>query len=131
MAGNTADNTTLAAFVETIEAQYGKAQRTWIMDRGIPTEATLEQMRQSEAPIHYLVGTPKGRLNRLESAFLELPWEQVRRSVQVKLLKQDGELYILAKSAGRVNKERANRRRASLHKANIRTSQRPPCGADL
>jgi len=62
-------------------------------------------------PISYLVGTPKGRLNRLESAFLELPWEEVRSAVQVKLLEQDDELYILAKSAGRVNKERAMRRR--------------------
>ena len=109
MAGNTADNTTLASFLDRIETQYGKAQRTWVMDRGIPTEATLEKMRQGE--VFYLVGTPKGRLNRLESAFLSLPWEEVRSSVQVKLLEQDDELYILAKSAGRVNKERAMRQR--------------------
>ena len=111
MAGNTADNTTLADFLTRIETQYGKAERTWVMDRGIPTEQTLEGMRRSEPPIHYLVGTPKGRLSRLERAFLERPWEQVRDSVQVKLLAHDGELYVLARSTGRMNKERAMRRR--------------------
>ena len=111
MAGNTADNTTLDDFLTKIEAQYGKAKRVWVMDRGIPTEATLARMRRAKSPIHYLVGTPKGRLSRLEQAFLGRPWEQVRPSVQVKLLEQDGELYILARSAARVNKERAMRRR--------------------
>jgi transposase len=111
MDGNTADNTTLDEFLTKIEAQYGKAKRTWVMDRGIPTEATLARMRSAESPIHYLVGTPKGRLSRLEQAFLGRPWEQVRESVQVKLLEQDGELYVLAKSTDRVNKERAMRRR--------------------
>ena len=76
MPGNTADNTTLAGFLEKIEAQYGKANRTWVMDRGIPTEATLATMRANG--LHYLVGTPKGRLSRLEAAFLGQPWEAVR-----------------------------------------------------
>jgi len=111
MAGNTADNTTLAGFLAKIEAQYGKAQRTWVMDRGIPTEETLAKMRAAEPPIHYLVGTPKGRLNRLEAAFVEQPWEAVRDRLQVKLLAQDDELYVLAKSDGRMSKERAMRRR--------------------
>jgi hypothetical protein len=88
MPGNTADKTTLAGFLEMIETQYGKANRTWVMDRGIPTEATLETMRA--AGIHYLVGTPKGRLSRMEKTFLDRPWEQVRCSVQVKLLDQKG-----------------------------------------
>ncbi len=60
MAGNTSDNTTLRGFLEKIEKQYGKAQRIWVMDRGIPTEETLKQMRQSDPPVRYLVGTPKG-----------------------------------------------------------------------
>ena len=64
MAGNTADNTTLHGFLGKIEKQYGKAQRIWVMDRGIPTEEVLDQMRRSDPPIHYLVGTPKGRLSR-------------------------------------------------------------------
>ncbi len=109
MAGNTADSSTLAGFLEKIEVQYGKANRTWVMDRGIPTEATLEEMRA--AGIHYLVGTPKGRLSRMEEKFLDRPWEQVRDQVQVKLLDHEGELYVLAKSDGRLNKERGMRLR--------------------
>ena len=111
MAGNTADCTTLAGFLDKIEARYGKANRTWVMDRGIPTEETLRRMRNPEAPVQYLVGTPKGRLSQLEQAFIDLPWEQVREAVRVKLLHQDGELYVLARSDGRASKERAMRRR--------------------
>jgi hypothetical protein len=111
MAGNTADNTTLRAFLAQIEAQYGKAQRIWVMDRGIPTEAVLAEMRQADPPVHYLVGTPKGRLGKLEQALLDKPWQGVRQGVDVKLLPQDQELYVLARSAQRVHKERAMRRR--------------------
>jgi hypothetical protein len=111
MPGNTSDKTTLADFFKKIEAQYGKSQRIWVMDRGIPTEATLEQMRQSETPVHYLVGTPRGRLSKLEKAFFSKPWEQARESVDVKLLEQSDELYILARSTGRMHKERAMRTR--------------------
>jgi transposase len=111
MAGNTSDKTTLWAFVEKIEAQYGKARRTWVMDRGIPTEATLKKMRTASPRIDYLVGTARGKLTKLEKQFLERPWQQAREEVKVKLLDRDGELYILARSEGRVNKERAMRRR--------------------
>ena len=90
MPGNTSDNTTLARFLAKIEAQYGRSDRVWIMDRGIPTEETLAAMRGGEAPVHYLVGTPKGRLTRLEQSFVGLPWRAVRESVEVKLLAQDG-----------------------------------------
>lgn len=111
MPGNTADKATLADFIQKIETQYGKARRTWVMDRGIPTEETLAQMRAADPPIQYLVGTPKGRLGKLEKEFLKLPWEAVRESVGVKLLEREGELYVLARSAGRADKERAMRRR--------------------
>ena len=111
MAGNTADQTTLADFLEKIERQYGRSDRVWIMDRGIPTEETLASMREGDAPVRYLVGTPKGRLTRLEKAFLELPWQEVRQSVEVKLLAEEGELYILVRSEGRQLKERGMRRR--------------------
>ena len=111
MAGNTSDKTTLWRFVEKIEAQYGKAMRTWVMDRGIPTEETLEKMRTASARIDYLVGTPRGRLTKLEKQFLVQPWQQAREQVKVKLLDRDGELYILARSQGRVDKERAMRQR--------------------
>lgn len=111
MPGNTSDKTTLGDFLKKIENQYGKANRTWVMDRGIPTEANLRTMRSSNPPIHYLVGTPKGQLNKLEKDFIEKPWQQVRDLVNVKLLCQDGELYIMARSGGRVAKERGIRRR--------------------
>jgi len=81
------------------------------MDRGIPTEAVLAEMRRADPPVHYLVGTPKGRLNRLEKDLLGKPWQAVRPGVQVKLLAADGELYVFAESADRVAKERAMRRR--------------------
>ena len=111
MPGNTSDKTTLKDFLAQIEAQYGRSDRVWIMDRGIPTEETLEQMRTGDSPVHYLVGTPKGRLSKFEKKFLTLPWQAVRPSVDVKLLSHDSELYILARSHPRTLKERAMRRR--------------------
>jgi hypothetical protein len=109
--GNTADNQTLRRFLAKIQTQYGKARRVWVMDRGIPTEAVLAEMRQSDPPVRYLVGTPKGRLTRLEKLLLDKPWQEARKGVQVKLLPQDGEFYVFAESADRVLKERAMRRR--------------------
>lgn len=111
LAGNTSDKTTLRDFLEKIEAQYGKAQRTWILDRGIPTEEVLAEMRSSEPPIYYLVGTPKGRLSKLEAELIGRPWEQVRPGLEVKLLPHEGELYVQAQSQDRISKERAMRRR--------------------
>jgi hypothetical protein len=109
--GNTADSKTLRMFLSKIETQYGKARRVWVMDRGVPTEAVLAQMRASDPPVQYLVGTPKGRLNRLEKHLIEKPWQKAREGVEVKLLAQDDELYVFAQSADRVAKERAMRRR--------------------
>ena len=111
MPGNTADKTTLRGFLQKIEAQYGKAQRIWVMDRGVPTEEVLAEMRKADPPVSYLVGTPKGRLNKLERALLGLPWQSVREGVDVKLLPLDQELYVFAQSRDRVHKERAMRRR--------------------
>ena len=111
MPGNTSDKTTLADFLERIEAQYGRSDRVWIMDRGIPTEETLSSMRAGDPVVRYLVGTPKGRLTRMERSFAELPWREVRESVEVKLLAEDDELYILAQSRARIAKERGMRRR--------------------
>jgi transposase len=111
MQGNTSEKTTLKAFLKKIEEQYGRAQRIWVMDRGIPTEEQLREMRDADPPVAYLVGTPRGRLSKLEKPFLELPWAKVKESVEVKLLAQEGELYILARSQGRWQKERAMRRR--------------------
>jgi transposase len=111
MAGNTSDRTTLRGFLQRIEELHGKAQRVWVMDRGIPTEEVLAEMRASDPPVYYLVGTPKGRLGEYEQELLERPWQVVREGVQVKLLPQEKELYVLARSTDRVNKERAMRRR--------------------
>jgi transposase len=111
MAGNTSDRTTLRGFLERIEKLHGKAERIWVMDRGIPTEEVLAEMRASDPPIHYLVGTPKGRLSRYEEQLLERPWQAIREGVQVKLLPQDQEVYVLAQSTDRVNKERSMRQR--------------------
>jgi transposase len=109
--GNTADNTTLRGFLDRIEHQYGKARRIWLMDRGVPTEEVLAEMRAADPPIQYVVGTPKGRLSRLEQDLLAKPWQEARPGVQVKLLPQEGELYVFAQSRDRIAKERAMRRR--------------------
>src|SRR5579864_3551784 len=111
MNGNTADCTTLKGFLQHIEDTYGKARRTWVMDRGIPTEAVLKEMRAPERQTFYLVGTPKGRIRQHEKKWLDLPWHKVRDSVEVKLYQHEGELYVLAKSQGRQAKETAMRRK--------------------
>ena len=111
LAGNTSDKATLADFLKRIEEQYGKAERIWVMDRGIPTEAVLAQMRAAQPPVQYLVGTPRGRLPQYEKKLAEVPWQVARQGVSVKLLADDQELYVLAESKDRVNKERAMRRR--------------------
>ena len=109
--GNTADCKTLRPFLDKIEQHYGRARRVWVMDRGIPTEAVLAEMRASDPPVQYLVGTPKGRLSRLEKPLLAKPWVAARDGVQVKLLAEDSELYVYAESVDRVTKERAMRKR--------------------
>ncbi len=111
MEGNTSDRTTLRGFLAKIEAQYGRARRVWVMDRGIPTEEVLQEMRASEREVFYLVGTPRGKIQQYEKKWLGLPWQKVRESVEVKLFAEEGELYVLAKSVGRRAKERAIRRR--------------------
>jgi transposase len=109
MDGNTSEQKTLQPFLDRIEKSYGQARRVWVMDRGIPTEATLKKMR--ERNISYLVGTPKGSIGKHEKQWLELPWKQVRDSVQVKLYEHGEELYVLARSDGRQAKEIAMRRK--------------------
>jgi transposase len=111
MNGNTSEPTTLRGFLKKIETTYGKARRVWVMDRGIPSEATLQEMREPEQQTFYLVGTPKARINQHEKKWLDLPWQKVRDSVEVKLYRHEGELYVLAKSEGRRAKENAMRRK--------------------
>ena len=109
MSGNTADSTTLSDFLDRIERRYGHANRIWVMDRGIPTEESLQKMRSMGAS--YLVGTPKGRLSRLEQSFLGQPWAKVREGVQVKRLATEEDVYVLAQSDARIDKERGMRRK--------------------
>lgn len=97
--------------LERIRRRYGEADRIWVMDRGIPTEEVLAQLREGKVPVRYLVGTPKGRLTRLESALAERPWQEVRSELRVKLLPEQGELYVLAESGARKDKERGIRRK--------------------
>ena len=111
MPGNTSDKTTLRSFLDKIESMYGKARRVWLMDRGIPTEALLEEMRTSRQEAFYLVGTSRAKVKQYEKKWLDLPWQKVRESVSVKLFAKDGELYVLAKSEGRQAKEMAMRRK--------------------
>jgi hypothetical protein len=111
MPGNTSDKTTLELFLQKIQAQYGKAHRIWIMDRGIPTEEILKEMRQSDPPVSYLVGTPRARWDQFKDDFEKLPWQKLRDTIEVKLLSHGEEVYVLAKSQGRRAKERAIRRR--------------------
>jgi transposase len=109
MGGGTADSTTLSGLLDRIEQRYGRANRIWVMDRGIPTEDSLAKMRSIGAS--YLVGTPKGRLTRLEQAFLNKPWAKVRDGVQVKRLATEEDVYVLAQSDARIDKERGMRRK--------------------
>ena len=109
--GNTKDNTTLGEFLGRIEKAYGKANRVWVMDRGIPTEEVLAQMRQSEPRIHYLVGTPRSWLARFEGSLLAKEWKNLRPGIDVKLLQVEGETYVLARSAQRMRKEKGIRLR--------------------
>jgi transposase len=111
MKGNTSDRTTLPGFLKKIEDTYGKAKRVWVMDRGVPSEAILKDMRDPERQTFYLVGTPKSKINQHEKKWLDLPWQKVRDSVEVKLYEHQGELYVLAKSGGRQAKENAMRRK--------------------
>ena len=111
LAGNTSDRTTLRGFLGKIEAPYGRARRGWVMDRGIPTEEVLEEMRTGGREVFYLAGTPRGKIQQYEKRWPKLPWQKVRESVEVKLFAEDDELYVLAKSAGRHAKERPIRRR--------------------
>src|SRR5437867_10607911 len=111
MDDNTSDRTTLRGFLDHIEKNYGKAKRMWVMDRGIPTEEILQEMRDPAREIFYLVGTPKGKIQQYERKWLDLPWPTVRDSVDLKLFEQDGDLYVLAKSEGRRAKETAMRRK--------------------
>ncbi len=68
--GNTLDKTTLKGFWAKIESMYGKAERGWVMDRGIPTEAVLPEMREADPPVRHLVGTSRAKMRKMEQEWL-------------------------------------------------------------
>jgi transposase len=111
MNGNTLDKETLPQFMERIERLYGKAQRVWLMDRGIPTDDQLTALRASGSSVKYLVGTPRAQVKNTRRQWEAAPWIRVRDSVEVKLFKDREELYVVARSEGRQQKEIAIRRK--------------------
>src|SRR5258708_3677289 len=77
MAGNTSEKTTLRGFLDRIESLYGKARRVWLMDRGIPTEALLREMRTTRQETFYLVGTSRAKIKQYEKRSLALHGQQL------------------------------------------------------
>ena len=111
MNGNMLDKQTLPQMIQKVEALYGKAQRVWLMDRGIPTEEQLKNLRASNPEVKYLVGTPRARVKATRDKWESHPWSKVRDTVEVKLFKEEDELYVVARSDGRQQKEIAIRRK--------------------
>lgn len=107
--GNKIDSTTLKHIVEAVEGKHGKARRVWVFDRGITTEDNLQWLRERGAC--YLVGTPKPQLKTFEQHLTENDWQKASSEVEVKLCPNDNDVYVLARSQGRVQKEQAMRRR--------------------
>ncbi len=117
--GNRVDVTTLQEIVDMMEKKYGKAERLWVIDRGMTSEENLESLRKKKTS--YLVGTSKAMLKRYEKEMIEEGWEKIRRDVEVKLLESpegSEETFILCRSKGRKEKEMAmiNRFAGSLEK---------------
>lgn len=106
-AGDRADVTTLEAILDQVEAQHGRARRIWVFDRGIVSEANLQTLRERGG--QYVVGTPRHRLQDYEKELLAGAWQAINDSVQVQLIQQDQETYVLARSVDRAKKEEAMR----------------------
>jgi transposase len=105
--GNRTDVTTLEAMLDQVEARHGRARRIWVFDRGIVSEANLQRLRERGG--QYVVGTPRRRLEAYEKELLEGSWQQINESVQVQLIPQEQETYVLARSVDRARKEEAMR----------------------
>ncbi len=109
--GNTSDSKTVETIVQAMEAKYGRANRIWVMDRGMVSEDNLKFLRGRGGS--YIVGTPKAMLKRFEQHLTEKDWHEVQAGVQVKLVPgPDGdETFVLARSADRRKKEQAMHQR--------------------
>jgi transposase len=111
--GNRADVSTMETILRMVERKYGKARRIWVFDRGIVSEENLAAIRKREG--QYLVGTPRSQMKQFEEELLKDDWSQVRPEVEVKKVAtpQGEETYILCRTAGRKEKEKAIRSRFS------------------
>jgi transposase len=129
--GNRPDVTTTQEMVEVMEAKYGKANRVWVLDRGMVSEENLEFMRATGA--RYLVGTPKSLLKKFEQHLLDEQWEEVRPGVEVRLVPSPegtDETFVLCRSRRRKEKENAilNRFAAGLESKLVRLKERADAG---
>jgi transposase len=107
--GNLLDRSTLSQVLDAVESKYGQARRVWVFDRGVVSEANLELLRRRGA--HYLVGTPKSQLKVYQQKLVAGTWQQVSSEVEVQLLPESEEVYVLCRSVKRRHKERAMRQR--------------------
>jgi transposase len=105
--GNRHDSTTVEEIVEMIESKYGRADRIWVMDRGMVSQENIEYLR--EGGRRYILGTPKSELKKFEGELLEENWDEIRDGLEVKLCGSESgeETFILCRSAKRREKEKA------------------------
>jgi transposase len=111
-AGNRHDSTTVDEVVQTMESRYGKANRIWVMDRGMVCEDTLELLQSENR--RYIIGTSKSSLRRFEQHLTEKDWQAVREGVDVKICpspNSNKEVFILCRSKDRAKKEQAMHQR--------------------
>jgi len=117
--GNRADVTTMETILRMVERKYGKARRIWVFDRGVVSEKNLEAIRKRGG--QYLVGTPRSQMKRFENELVQENWTRVREDVEVKqiAIPQGEETYIMCRTSGRQEKEKAIRGRfcARMEKA--------------
>src|ERR1700687_2877613 len=111
--GNRSDVSTMETILRTVERKYGKARRIWVFDRGIVSEENLAAIRKRDG--QYLVGTPRSQMKQFEAELLKEDWTRVRPEVEVKkvAISAGEETYILCRTTGRKEKEKAIRSRFS------------------
>ncbi|MGC9952511.1 MAG: IS1634 family transposase [Bryobacteraceae bacterium] len=117
--GNRTDVSTMETILRMVERKYGKARRIWVFDRGIVSEENLAAIRKRGG--QYLTGTPRSQMKQFEAELLKEDWTRVRPEVEVRkvAIPQGEETYILCRTAGRKEKEKAIRNRfsSSMEKA--------------
>jgi transposase len=111
--GNRTDVSTMETILRMVERKYGKARRIWVFDRGIVSEENLAAIRKRDG--QYLTGTPRSQMKQFEAELLKEDWTQVRPEVEIKkvAIPLGEETYILCRTSGRKEKEKAIRNRFS------------------